>query len=63
MITMFSQPLFGFPCFLQLPSRESSWNGQASYTMMISCDSCTFMACRKSMTWQQENSYISRALE
>lgn len=63
MITIFSQLLFGFPCFPWLPSRESSWNGQASYTMMISCDSCTFMACRKSMTWQQENSYISRALE
>lgn len=62
MITIFSQPLFGFPCFLQLPSRESSRKGQASYTM-ISCDSCTFMACRKSMTPQQENSYISRAAQ
>ena len=34
MITIFSQPLLGFPCFLQLPSREDSWNGQASYTMI-----------------------------
>ena len=49
MITIFS------PCFPWLPSREGSWNGQASYTM-ISCDFCTFMTCRKSMTWQQENS-------
>ena len=63
MITIFSQPLLGFPCFPQLPSKESSRNGQASYTMMISCDSCTFMICRKSMTWQQENSYISRAAQ
>ena len=55
MITIFSQPLLGFPCFPQLPARESSWNGQVSYTM-ISCDSCTFMACRKSMTWQQGDS-------
>lgn len=63
MITIFSQSLFGFPCFLQLPSRESSRKGQASYTMMISCDSCTFMACRESMTPQQGDSYIPRAAE
>ena len=63
MITIFSQPLFGFSCFLQLPSRESIRKGQASYAMMISCDSCTFMACRKSMTPQQGDSYISRAAE
>ena len=62
MITIFSQPLLGFPCFLQLPSREDSWNGQASYTM-ISRDSCTFMACRKSMTPQQGDSYIPRAAQ
>lgn len=61
MITIFTAS-FGFSCFLQLPSRESSWKGQAS-CIIISCDSCTFMACRKSMTWQQENSYFSRALE
>ena len=56
MITIFFTASFGFSCFPWLPSRESSRKGQASYTMMISCDSCTFMACRKSMTWQQENS-------
>lgn len=60
MITIFHS-LFWF--FLQLPSRESSRKGQASYTMMISYDSCTFMACRKSMTPQQGESYISRAAE
>lgn len=63
MITIFSQSLFGFPCFLQPPSRESSRKGQASYTMMISCDSCTFMACRESMTPQQGDSYIPRAAQ
>lgn len=62
MITIFFTASFGFSCFPWLPSREGSWNGQASYTM-ISRDSCTFMVCRKSMTWQQENSYIPRAAQ
>lgn len=55
MITIFHS-LFWFSCFPWLPSRESIRKGQASYTMMISCDSCTFMACRKSMTPQQGDS-------
>ena len=62
MITIFSQPLLVFPVSRGCLYRESSWKGQASYTM-ISCDSSTFMVCRKSMTPQQGDSYISRAAQ
>lgn len=55
MITIFHS-LFWFNLFPAAAFQKKQQERSGVLYMMISCDSCTFMTCRKSMTWQQENS-------
>lgn len=62
MITIFHS-LFWFFLFPTAAFQRKQLERAGVLYMMISCDSCTFMACRKSMTPQQGDSYIPRAAE